>query len=536
MSKGLFSLVLHAHLPFVRHPDYERFLEENWLYEAISETYLPLLRAFRKLESESVPFRITMSFSGSLASMLEDDLLAKRYIAYNERLIELSKKEIERTKNEPQFALLAEYYRKTFEANMSDFTELYKTKILSGFRYFAEKGNLELITSSATHCFLPLMQNYPDVIDFQIRVAVESHTRLFGKPPAGMWIPECGYYPGLEQHLKQAGIGYFFTDTHGILFAERVPKYGIYAPLFCNNMVAAFGRDPQSSWSVWSPESGYPADFVYREFYRDIGYDLPIDYIRPYIQAQDLRIDTGIKYYAITGDTKDKRPYNREDALSKVKEHAENFVYMRLKQIGNLSPLMDRSPVIISPFDAELFGHWWYEGPEWIYQVMKMLYAEQDKISMVTPSDYLAMYPSNQVATPSFSSWGNNGYGEVWLEKSNDWIYRHLHKSAERMSELVEKMKDAAGPATRALNQAARELLLAESSDWAFIMKTGTTVPYAVKRTKEHISNFNIIYKSLLRNTLDENWLASVEKKNNIFPDIDYRKFGEAKRETIKTG
>jgi 1,4-alpha-glucan branching enzyme len=370
------------------------------------------------------------------------------------------------------------------------------------------------------------MQNYPDVVDSQLRIAIEAHTRIFGKKPAGMWIPECGYFPGLEHYLKRYGVEYFFTDTHAILFAERVPKYGVYAPLCCGNSVATFGRDPRSSWAVWSPDSGYPADFAYREFYRDIGYDLPINYIRPYIQAHDLRIDTGIKYYAITGPTKEKQPYVRSVALAKVKEHAENFVYMRVKQTEQLSPLMDRPPIIVTPFDAELFGHWWYEGPDWIEQTLRMLYEERDKIELATPSDYLSVHGINQVATPSFSSWGNNGYAEVWLEKSNDWIYRHLHTCAERMSVLVKKYPIAEGENKRALNQALREILLAQSSDWAFIMKTGTTVPYAVTRTKEHVSNFNTLYTGLLEGKLDEKWLSGIEKKNNIFPNLDYRIYG----------
>jgi 1,4-alpha-glucan branching enzyme len=526
MAKGLFSLVLHAHLPFVRNPEYDRFLEENWLYEAISETYLPLLRVFRKLESDNIPFRITVSFSGSLSAMLEDELLQDRYIKYNERLIELAKKEIDRTRNEPHFAILAEEYLRTFEKNLSDFTDLYKRKILSGFKYFADKGSLEVICSSATHCFLPLMESFPEVVDSQIRIALDAHKKLFGKKPQGMWVPECGYYPGLETYLKRYGIEYFFTDTHAILFAERIPKYGIYAPILCNNGIAAFGRDPQSSWAVWSPDSGYPSDFAYREFYRDIGYDLPIDYIRPYIQAHDLRIDTGIKYYAITGPSKDKQPYRRKEALEKIREHAENFVYMRIKQAEQLAPLMDRPPVIVTPFDAELFGHWWYEGPEWIEQTLRKLHEERESITLVTPSDYLGQYPSNQVATPSFSSWGNNGYAEVWLEQSNDWIYRHIHNCAIRMKELAEKYPHAEGIEKRALNQALREMLLSQSSDWAFIMKTGTTVPYATQRTKEHVFNFNKIYASLQKGHIDEKWLSEIEGKNNLYPDIDYKVFG----------
>ena len=390
---------------------------------------------------------------------------------------------------------------------------------------FQDKGYLELITCSATHCFLPHIENYPENVEAQIKVAVLSHERIFGKKPKGIWLPECGYYPGVENHLKKNNITYFFTDTHGILFAERKPKYGVYGPLYCNNLVAAFGREPASSWAVWSAEDGYPGDFVYREYYRDIGYDLPIDYIRPYIHEGDLRIDTGIKYYAITGSTDEKKPYNREKAIEKVKEHADNFVYNRCNRIKKLNSLMDRPPVIVTPFDAELFGHWWFEGPEWIEALIRKMDKEKNTIKMVTPSDYLSLHSSNQVATPSFSSWGNNGYAEVWLEESNDWIYKHIHKAAERMSELVHHFPTAKGTVKRALNQAARELLLAQSSDWAFIMKTGTTVPYAVKRTREHICNFTTIYQSLLKQKINEDWLVTIEKKNNIFPDISYTVF-----------
>ncbi|MBN1698370.1 MAG: DUF1957 domain-containing protein [Spirochaetales bacterium] len=525
MSKGYFTLVLHAHLPFVRHPEHEAFLEENWLFEAISETYLPLLRVFDRLQHEGIPFRITISISPTLAAMLSDELLTGRYLRYTERLIELAEKEKMRTENEPEFHTLACMYVDMFKQNHHDFIDVYGKNILKGFKKFEEKGCLQLITCSATHCFLPHIENYTENVGAQIRFAVASHRRVFSGDPEGIWLPECGYYPGLETHLKDNGIRFFFTDTHGLLFAERKPKYGIYAPLYCNNLVAAFGRDPASSWAVWSAEDGYPSDYLYREYYRDIGYDLPIDYIRPYIHEGDLRINTGIKYYAITGPTNIKKPYNRAAALEKVKEHADNFVYMRCKQIERLAPLMDRPPVIVSPFDAELFGHWWFEGPEWIEHMIRVTAEAADIVGMKTPSDYLDLHGANQVSTPSASSWGNNGYGEVWLDESNDWIYRHIHKAAERMTELAVKYPEATGIRKRALNQAARELLLAQASDWAFIMKTGTTVPYAKKRTKEHIAHFTTLFDALNGDRIDQAWLSALEKKFTIFPDIDYRVF-----------
>jgi 1,4-alpha-glucan branching enzyme len=365
---------------------------------------------------------------------------------------------------------------------------------------------------------------YPKAIRAQFKMAAETHRGHFGDSP-GIWLPECGFYPGLENHLKEFGLRYFFVDSHGITFAERRPRFGVYAPLACENGVVALGRDPESSKSVWSAEEGYPGDISYRDFYRDIGYDLPLEYIGPYIHEGNIRINTGIKYYAITGPGDAKKPYRRDEALKKVAEHSENFIYRRRTQIQRLSTFMDRPPLIVSPYDAELFGHWWFEGPQWIEALFRGLADWEGEIKITTPSEYLELFPENQTATPSYSSWGNKGYAEVWLNGTNDWIYRHVHKATERMTKLAQIFSSVNSVRKKALNQAARELLLMQASDWPFIMKAGTTVPYAVRRVKEHIHNFNKIYDSLLTNHVDMAWLTRIEAKNNLFPDIDFAIF-----------
>ena len=193
----------------------------------------------------------------------------------------------------------------------------------------------------------------------------------------------------------------------------------------------------------------------------------------------------------------------------------------------HLHELLEKKPIIISPYDAELFGHWWFEGPQWLDFLIRKMHFDQDTIRMVTPSEYLTENPRNQVVTPSMSSWGYKGYNEVWLQGTNDWIYRHLHKASEHMTQLAKTYGSGQnhlnGTLKRALNQALRELLLAQSSDWAFIMATGTHVPYAVKRTKEHLLSFNRLYESIKTNRIDEGWLGEVESKDNIFPDIDFK-------------
>ena len=535
MPQGFLSIILHAHLPYVRHPEHPDFLEEMWLYEAITETYIPLLDMFEDLVKDQVDFRITMSLTPPLVSMFADPLLQERYVRHLEKLIELADKEIERTKDQPEFHRLAWMYRNIFQRSHYVFCQQYNRNLVNGFKRFQDLGNLEIIASAATHGFLPLMSVNPQAVRAQIAVGVENYQQHFGKNPKGFWLPECAYTPGIDDILKEFGIRYFLTDTHGVLYANRRPKYGIFAPIYCPSGVAAFGRDAESSKQVWSAEEGYPGDFNYREFYRDIGFDLGLDYIGPYIHPDGIRVHTGLKYFRITGKSNHKEPYVQEWAQEKAASHAGNFLFNREKQVEWLGSIMDRQPLIISPYDAELFGHWWFEGPQFLGFLFKKLHFDQDVIKPITPSEYLNLYPCNQVATPSQSSWGNKGYNEVWLESSNDWIYRHLHKAAERMVELADKYYQASGIYERALNQAARELLLAQSSDWAFIMKTDTAVNYAIQRTKNHLLNFNRIYDEIVSNQIDVGWLKSLEEKNNIFSNINYQVYRKEYRGSTKT-
>lgn len=526
MKTGYVGLMLHAHLPFVRNPEYDKFLEEDWLYEAVSETYLPLLRMLNRLRSEKVPFVLTISISPTLCAMLGDNLLQARYNRYAEEKLELGTKELERTDNQPEFHRLAQMYYEIHKKNLEEFNELYKQNILNGFRSLEESGNLVLITTAATHAFLPLYQQYPQAVKAQIELAIESHISFFRNKPKGFWLPECGYFPELTKLLRSYDIEYFYTATHAFNLSDTKVDRGIFAPVDSGHGVHAFARDFGLSQAVWSEDDGYPGDRVYRDFYRDIGYDLDMEYVHPYIHKPGVRSFTGYKYWAVTSKSEHKEVYNPDLARKRVAEHAGNFLYSIERKTETVSPIIDRPPLYTLPFDAELFGHWWFEGVQWLEQVIRNMAAEHCQIELVSNEQYLAQYPENQKVVPAFSSWGTKGYSSVWVDGSNDWIYRHIHKSIERMTELVERFPDQVSLKGRFLQHASREVLLAMSSDWPFVISNGTSVGYAQHRLKEHLHNFNLVYENMCRNSVNTEWLTRTEKKTNLFPDIDYQVFG----------
>ena len=522
MAKGYLALVLHAHLPFIRHPEHESFLEENWLFEAITDTYIPLINVFERLVNDGVDFRITVSLSPTLICMLKDELLVSRYLKYLDKMIRLADMEIERTRGYEKINKLAIMYSERFKNARYVFSEKCGNDLTTAFKRFQDLGKVEVITCCATHGFLPLMDLYKPAIRAQVKVAVDVYKDAFGSLPKGIWLPECAYHPGHDEVLSEFGIKYFFVETHGIVFGSPRPKYGAHSPCLCNSGVAVFGRDMESSKAVWSAKEGYPGDYSYREYYRDVGFDLDYDYIKPFINDCGTRINVGIKYHKITGKSDHKDVYDRSAAMEAAASHAGNFLFNREKQVEHLDGIMDRAPIIVSPYDAELFGHWWFEGPEWLEYLLRKMHFDQDTVKTITPAEYLNLYDRYQVITPAMSSWGYKGYSEVWLDGCNDWIYKHLHKAAELMIDAATDYKVPTELEERVLNQMARELLLAQSSDWAFIMKTGTFAEYAVKRTRDHVGRFLALHEQLRGGNVDMDLLKDAERKNNVFNNVDY--------------
>ncbi|MCU0838110.1 MAG: DUF1957 domain-containing protein [Rhodospirillales bacterium] len=530
MAQGYFCLVLHAHLPYVRHPEHPSFFEESWLFEAITDTYIPLLRLLEGLLSDEVPVRLTISLSPPLIEMLNDRLLRERYLAHLNKLCQLGDKEIIRKHGTPHLTEVARMYRRLLYETQTWYADTYACDLVAAFRRLQEAGVIELATAGATHGFLPILKTQPASVHAQLQVAARTYRRAFGREAPGFWLPECGYYPGLEAEVDAAGGRYFFVETHGILNASARSPYGYLAPLACPNGVAAFGRDPASSRQVWSQHEGYPGDPWYRDFYRDIGFDADLEYIRPYILDGHTRIFTGFKYHRITGVTDDKAVYEPERARERADAHAADFLSRQVDAVRRYAAAMDRPPLIVALYDAELFGHWWFEGPQFLNYFIRKLAFDQDVVEMITPSDYLARHPEVPCAEPSASSWGDQGYSSFWINPGNDWIYRHLHDAGGRMHRLACRYRevDRSSPSERALNQAARSLLLAQSSDWPFIMKTGTAVDYAHGRVRDHLARFHSLCDDVEADRIDLRRLCALETMDAIFADIDFRLFAGA--------
>jgi 1,4-alpha-glucan branching enzyme len=296
--------------------------------------------------------------------------------------------------------------------------------------------------------------------------------------------------------------------------------------VYTEHGVAAFARDIEPARQVWSSVAGYPGDPAYREFYRDIGWDLPQDYVAPIIDPDGTRMFTGLKYYRITDRASTHRePYHPGLARQRADDHAGHFFDSRVADAHRLSGAYGRPPVIVCPYDAELYGHWWFEGPWFLELLFRKLAFDQDVLAAMTPSDVLERWPEQEAVSMAPSTWGAGGYFEVWLTHANEWCMPHVIGVGERLVHLLREHHGRAPFVDRVLRQAAREVMLAQSSDWPFLMSTGTAVDYARRRFIEHVQRFNRLDQMLTTGQLDEEFVALCERRDGLFPSLDLTDF-----------
>ncbi len=519
MTKGFLNLVLHAHLPYVHHPEYEHFFEENWFFQAITECYIPLLNVFENLERDGVPFRLTLSLSPTLLTMLADDLLRQRFLAQLDQQIKTAEQQIKCTAKDLPKHRLAQWYRRWFIKTRDDYFK-YGEDLISAFGYFQKQGYLELITTTATHAYLPLLSPRQSSVYNQIHIGISEFVRQTGQHPEGFWLPECGYYPGLENYLSDCQIRYFFTDAHAFNDDQAALQKEVMYPVDCGNGVAAFARHTQLSDCVWHPDRGYPANPVYREYFDGLDRD---------VTDPEVSFRSYIKYNRITGpENTEKAVYDFRRAVRQTRTDAQHFIDRCESYLKSaIESKAGDHPVIVMPFDAELFGHWWFEGPLWLEQVLRLAAKSDSLLQTSTCANYLMTCPVKRKQALLPSSWGAEGYSRYWINESNQWIYPHLDQAQEELEKLIHDLKGVAlsDLQKRTLHQAIRSVLLAQSSDWPFILKTGTAVDYATQRLLDYLARFNYLHQSIRKNAMDERYLMALETIDAIFPELNFKRY-----------
>ncbi|MEW6556344.1 MAG: 1,4-alpha-glucan branching protein domain-containing protein [Elusimicrobiota bacterium] len=557
---GSFCFVLHSHLPFVKKAGVWPFGEE-WLLEGMLETYIPLLDILYELKEQKIPYRIVIGITPVLAEQLADEYFLKRFEEFMSAKIQRASFDIDKfsARHQPEYRQLSEFYKNNFVKILDNFHNKYNRNIITAFKKLQDDGNIEIITSAATHGYLPLLSRNSSVYA-QLKIGIDTYRKHFGRKPKGIWLPECAYRggqivhitknesyyrPSIDELLASLGIEYFIVDSHAIEGGEAYwggKRSGIYGeikapavdytkktgrntaiPYLTKSGVVAFGRNRETGLLVWSGEYGYPGDGNYREFHKK-------DY------------DSGLQYWKITSTKIDlglKEIYQYQNTVCRINENADHFNTVVERILADYNKSTNEFGMVISPYDTELFGHWWFEGIEWLKQVL-IKTSKNPTISLMTPSEYLQKYPPKLVAELPESSWGDGGGHYVWFNDETKWMWPYIHDAEVQMEDIVQKFihGDVSTNTTRALNQSARELLLLQSSDWPFLITTKQAKEYAAERFLQHYNRFCRLVSGLKegggmggRTESAEflGFLTEIEEIDSVFTEIDYRKF--ARRE-----
>ena len=551
---GSFALVLHTHLPFVlghgRWPH-----GSDWLMEVAAGCYLPLLDTIGEAAASGVSPRITIDVSPVLAGQLAAPAFRSEFEEYLRARISSARENRQEfaAANQPELAHLAEGWEGFYRDRLQQFERL-NGDLVGALRALADQGHVTLITCAATHGYLPLLSR-EESIALQLRVAVAAHRRHFGRAPDGIWLPECAYRPryewtppvgphkgggrvrrrGIEEFMADAGLKFFITDVHLMRGGSPLSAYRDYYPALQqlsgpqppsyrpdrtpyrpylvasrggHGTATAFVRDPDSTLQVWSRDRGYPGDGSYLEFHKK-------------------HFPGGLRYWRVTDakvDLGGKQLYEPARAQERVQAHAGHFVDL-LRGVLTANPEGPHA-VVCSPYDTELFGHWWFEGPRWLAEVFARL--PQARIAPVDCVTYLETYPPDTTITLLEGSWGEGGDHRVWLNPHTEWTWERIYGAEDEFWTLARQAGTyATDPARRVASQLARELLLMQASDWQFLITTWAARDYAEARIAEHHATFTRLAQGLRRllaggamPPAEEEFLAACEAQDFLFPDI----------------
>ena len=597
MPHGYLVVALHAHLPYVlSHGTWPH--GSDWLNEAVCETYLPLLNLLDRISNEGRKANLTMGITPILCEMLASPVFKEGLKDYMRTRIRAADKDgrfFERKNADPR-ALLAQRWHDLYQSLLLDFVLKYDEDLVSAFRRFQEEGQIEIIASAATHAYLPLL-SLDSSVYAQIRQGIETYKKHFRRAPKGLWLPECAYRPaftesdtsgmirerkGMEHFLLENGIDYFFLDSHHLReqgpvegYVENLPwresaakgsspddrgMYDMYSlhyeglrglqrvsagkrgvpvdegtrtpymtyytgAMRADRRCAFFAREGDMSLQVWSSQWGYPGDGDYLEFHKK-------------------RAPGGLRYWSVTDRTAgldQKKTYDPVRAAEKVRSHAAHFQGLVTDRLEQYMSETGRTGVATTPFDAELFGHWWHEGIDWLYQVLR-LFQKDGTVKVEKASTALERISPEQVVELPEGSWGAGGGHLIWYNTETEWMWDCIHETEHMMSSTVNTLKEKDAVSVRLLKQMARELFLLQASDWEFLVSTGAAKDYAEERFRTHYADFKTL-GGMLDLYLKEGALPGVmidtlsrcEERDAVFDNVKIEWFEERTQNGLQT-
>ncbi|WP_269538684.1 1,4-alpha-glucan branching protein domain-containing protein [Cerasicoccus fimbriatus] len=494
------SILLHAHLPYGLRPELPISMEECWLHETVLQCYLPLLELIGRLPKAKEPM-LAVSLSPTLLELWAHHEFPDRFAAHLDRFQAILQAEQDNAKHPAERRKLAAAMSTDLDAARDTFYHTHQANLPRAWAQLAKAGKVELLTTAATHAFLPAHQSSPLSRRLQIEAGVDTLQRRTGVTPRGFWLPECAYYPGLENDLESASIEWFAVENMGQPIITE-----------CPNGVRALARNQALSRKVWDAQTGYPGHAAYREFHHDATHELSSEQAGLYRLPDGGNLPLGLKYWRVTGSG-DKAWYDAAAAKAQAETDAADFLASLTK---------DATGLMFLPFDAELFGHWWHEGPHWLEQVLQNG-AQIPQLNFSAPSAALADIEEAPVERPPASTWGRRSDYSFWINPETDWMYPLLKAADRALAELIETTPDDTLH-QRALQQLARELLLAQASDWPFMIRAGATKQYAEERLRRHFGRFQYLAMQMRSDSIDEIKLAALEQLDPVFTTIDFER------------
>jgi 1,4-alpha-glucan branching enzyme len=541
MSQKALCLLINAAIPFVpgnislpsgKHDENEvpaSLTEQHWtsaeirFFEEINENLLPLILMFERLEKDNIPFRVALVLSPLLCSALNNKDSISRYLKYLDQQIAFGKKESTRSMNSKPLAELANYYLEHY-VQLKKYLEKKNFDILEIFRHFNRIGYFEILASPATDCYLPFFTSYPEVIRAQLSVSLSSQKKFLGDEPAGLWLTGMAYSDELDDHILDYHFGYTVVDTHSLLLSEPPVSAGSFYPVRTKRGLLVFARDFYLSQALRKMDGE-----CYRDNSRDAGYELPNEAVESFCSAEGERNPTGYKYWYRSQQSGCIQGiyYNmekaHEQAVIAAKEYAATCEAHLEKATAALGE--GRRAFSLITADIDTFGRNWAEGSLFLESFFREMHTKPD-MELTTPYAFLSREntASFEIVTPLYSSSGAMGYSEIVLDSSNDWIYRHIFRAIERMTEIADRFDDS-GIRERLLNQAARESLLSQSALLTLMLSDSSTAAHAKAQLEEHLKYFTAVYESLGYNFMSAKWLSILEERDYVFPELNYRIF-----------